>query len=111
MSIALGDINKESLTALVAQGGTELDEFVDRIQKALAAAETQEEAVLDAVETKIVSDLSEIVNNVEAVLKDLLVPVNAAVPQVVAMLSQITGRGLVITIALAPNESQPKGGN
>jgi hypothetical protein len=95
MSLALGDINAESLKALAAQGGAEFDEFVDRIKAMAIAAEDHGEAVIDAVETKTQGDIAEDINAVTAGLRDVLAPV-------ITMLDEIIGRGLVITVALAP---------
>ena len=94
MSIALGDVNAESLKALVSQGGAELDEFVDRVQKAAGATGSDLLAQLS-------DELSEVVNNLEATAKDLFMPVTQSAPQLVALLTEIKERGLVINISLA----------
>ena len=95
MSLALGDINAESLKALATQGGAELDEFVDRIKAMAITAEDHGEAVIDSVETKTQGDIAEDINAVIAGLRDVLAPVEK-------MLGEIIDRGLVITVALAP---------
>jgi hypothetical protein len=95
MSIALGDVNAESLKALVSQGGAELDEFVDRVQKAAGATGSD---LIGQANTDVSLDVEAIL----AGLKGLLAPANAAIPQIVAMLTEITDRGLVITVSLAP---------
>ena len=102
MSLALGDINAESLQALLAKLNDDEKAIVLAFQAAAIAAEDHLEQVADSIEGKVQNDIAEDVNAVIAGVRDVLTPVNAAIPQVMAMLGEITGRGLVITIALAP---------
>lgn len=98
MSIVLGDINAESLKALATQGGAELDEFVDRIRKMATDAEDHAEVVIDSVESKTQGFVAEDINAILSGLRDLLQPANTAIPQVVALLTEIKERGLMISL-------------
>lgn len=96
--MALNVEDPNVIKAAITQAGTEVTAAEDHAGEVGAS-------LLGAAQNAVAED----VNTVLKGLADLLRPINAAVPQVMALLThtsatldQIVDRGLVITIALGP---------
>lgn len=83
MSLALGDVNAESLKALVTQGGSELDDFVAKLNVAANNTEDHAEA-----------DMAELVNAFLAGVKGIIDPMNANLTALLALLNEVKSQGL-----------------